>query len=745
MTHFYLYLDESGEFDEHSMPAGRPGGFASQLAGFLVERDPPAAADQLDQEIERQAEDLMRDAYVGAPQKLEEEHHSNTLIPVRRWTRDQYNRLVHQLVRGLRGKPGWQAVRLVNAERIGFDDRIETYTRMIAELAVHICRQKKIEGTPSVSITLVCANYNVGTQVDPKLLTEAVYRKRLREAFLLARVRHGFADDWSFHGPLLRSGRFKRSLQVCDVLSHSSHADFHNCSAETRSALVDAFGSYDFPLVLPEILSRVDRLAAEGLLGQAIIALAERLYRPDANDRLRDRLYERLDRLVASLGRQGAAARDVQLSPLVTWLEQLVDHQRVPEVGDEMAEWLKQHVSAPLRAIVRREDAQTLDWFEWGLDLWALTASNHRGDLARARSQIREMGTQFDDAPSGQSLLASLAGKWEHAGLLLHGLVTAAVHQTDCFEYDAASRSMESVAGCYGHLAAEFSRAYPAVFTARIRSDWRGRALGTWLQCETFAGLRFPERLQKARELSDLAIDEFTSAADRERQYQYRSHIETAAGDFDRARKFLAQSLRLSNADSHADIGQAIARLAEHSPVAARFALLHWLRLGVGCLTTHAPEGKGFYETAFAHGFLERPWGIGGETGYPVHGILRRVARIHVFRGQVKRGIEALDRLCAIDPIANGQIVLGTVQLAALAEAAQLCWRQSIDQARAWLKQLADDVDRIRSQTAQTFPRIWELFADWPDTLVCLLGDPAPENASELLDRLSTRAGEIPY
>src|SRR5690606_35376739 len=124
----------------------------------------------------------------------------------------------------------------------------------------------------------------------------------------------------------------------------------------------------------------------------------------------------------------------------------------------------------------------------------------------------------------------SLAGQWEHATLLMRGLVAQGVHLTDCFEHDAASSRMEVAAKYYGELGSLFHVILPDVFPERVRSDLHGRALGTWLQSEVLGSLSQADasRLDRARQMSDIAIDEFPAEADKERQFQYRSQLEAA-------------------------------------------------------------------------------------------------------------------------------------------------------------------------------------------------------------------------
>ena len=122
-------------------------------------------------------------------------------------------------------------------------------------------------------------------------------------------------------------------MQLCDLISNASHDDFRRCGAEAASALRQALGAYDFRLIFRELLERVDQYVADGSLGVALIALAERLSQDDVSDDLRTSGRERLTDVVTRLAALGAPARDPQLAILANWLEQVIEQQRSLEVG----------------------------------------------------------------------------------------------------------------------------------------------------------------------------------------------------------------------------------------------------------------------------------------------------------------------------------------------------------------------------------------------------------------------------
>jgi hypothetical protein len=737
-----LFLDESGTFMETStVPAeqatalAQPRPFPSQLAGLLAPRG------ALTEGTARQVRNRALAAIGRPPQPV----HAGELR--RDIGKEPYNRFVTEVLSEVCARR-WQPVRLVNREQVRYGDRVATYTHLVAELVLRVCQQKWLEGAPRLSLRLYPARVRLGETPTGEILflERDEYLRRIREYLGFAAVRRGLAralGAWRLEELHLRSGKDDPEVQLCDVVSHASHDDFHPCEPETARALRDAFGPYDFSLFFLELSERVDRQLAGDALGLAVLSLAERWCGEEMSAELRTAARRRLEEARHRLAALGAPARDQHLALLSGWLEQTIEVRRDVDLGYRLCTWLLDEVAAPLGGLLAGgPEARSLDWFAYALHTWALTAANHRGALRDARRHLAGL----------QQLVPSLAGQWEHATLLMRGLVAEAVHLTDCFDHDAASARMKLVANYYGELGALFPVVLPGVFPGRVRSDLHGRALGTWLQSETLAGLcrEDPARLDGARALSERAIDEFPAEADKERQYQYRCQLETAAGDFAAARRYLARSLRLAD-DSHEALASAVAALGEQSVFAEGFAQLHWFRLGVtACLDGREDEGGAFLAALDRAGALGWCWSrADGPEDYPAHGILRRVAVVHGLRGEAGPAVDSLRRLAHL--LSGGQaehFVLQTARLAAHAETAAVLASRHAKVARRLLDSTATECPGLgpllawlQGQTAADFPGIWRTFADWPPAVEAALRGDQQAGAA----RLARLARQVSY
>lgn len=690
---FDLYLDESGTFLE-SKSAHKNQKFANQLVGILAPKG---------QITETKAENILRSCYqeAGYSELGKTVHGQNLSIGT------GYDRLIGTLVEKTTAM-GWQPVCLVNKERVAYGDRLDNYVNMVAELALRIFRQKSQAQPSKIILNIYYAIVYLGDdEGEPQFIEVEDYRRALQNYLAFTAVRQGFAAKsslWKLGNCQQLSANNHRRLQICDLFSNSSHSDYKKCGAETKIVLENAFGDYYYTMIVHLVLEQCDLLIQNGSLGLAIKVLAERLNQPDRGGDTLAAGLERLDSILDKLAQQTASDRNIQLSIITNWLEQLIDRQRSLELGYQLAQWFYSQIHQPL--VTRLEDSITLDWFEYALNFWILTACNHQGNLIESRQAANRL----------VKLIPSMAKNWEQITLLMSGFVADAVHRTDCWEYDTVTVQMKLVADYFAEVSSLFSVALPEVFPDRVRSQLRGKALGTWLQSEIYASSFSATRLSKARELSELCLEEFTTPGDKAIQYQYRCQLETLAREFSTAREYLAKSLNLSTS-SHSAIAHLITDLAEF---AQGFALLHWLRLGtIAYLSGDNQEWTEFATALKQSKLLNNAWCTGQQsTNYPTHGILRRVALIELIQGE--RNVAAIGRLRNLAPMQQDRFVLVIIQCAAYAETAAFLWENNNSLARKTLN--CSDRDRpglqqlletLADKSHDLFPQVYQLTQSW--------------------------------
>lgn len=652
MKSFDLYFDESGNFEEHTILEDcsivrieEPQKGASQLVGILAPSGVITVA---------KSEQILSSSLQEVGLLLGKEFHANVLL--RDHGLKKYTIVLGAFLSKLATNK-MQPVRLSNSARLGFGDKVATYTSMVAETVVRIFEELTRDyGGIQIGLNIIAARVRVNgheMNAPPKFINEDEYKKRLIEQIAFAAVRRGVAhnrQNWSISGFRFDSGLKYRPLQMCDFLSHSSYRNFNNCYADQEKTLKILFGNYDFPLNRSDILKEIEQHIRNGSLAHAIQSIAENWDRPELDPDVRQRIKEHCSAIVSELVGMPSDVRNIHLRQLSDWGNQFLAVRDL-DMSDRIVKWLDIVIAKPLCD----KNCEDVIWLKAKLLILSLSQYNHRGDLSNARTISNKL----------EELFPQLAGQWEYAPLFTKAMILRAVHLNDCCEYAESSRLMGAVAGFYGGLSELMKEALPGSFTERVRSKHRGEALGTQLQSEMFAGLSDPARLENARRLNEKAIDEFSLENDKQRQYQYRCQLETFAGNIAIARSWLAKSLGVKT-ETHQCLAEAIQTL--DGPVQG-FALLHWTRIGMEAGRFGLNEELQQFLDAFLSNQLESSlWVTQRKQEYPAHGIRRHLAVLQAIVGKYEQSIDMVDRLTCLD--ASGQIALTLIQLVGTLEVA---------------------------------------------------------------------------
>lgn len=658
-----LFLDESGSFPslEDIDPAKRAR-FPSQVAGFLA---PAGGFDEL------AASAVLKLAFHAASEDLPDVVHGTELIRgLGAWSHItssrersvKYNKVIGALAHELR-RIGLQPVRLVNSEDIRYPDRVESQVNITAELVTRIADRLSTERA-GVLIRIHPARTSVGPGAGA--IRREAYGTALKVQTSFALARHGLPlDHWEAEVARIVPAAVSRRLQIADLISHSSHADFSPCGdGAAKEILKEQLNKFDFTLAIPFVLDFVNSCLTAGSIGAAVQALGERLVNRQLSPQLREGARAARARLIDALVGLSASARDSHLNQVLAWIEQLVQQRRDLDLAANVIEWVMNTIEEPLKVQLGGGSAE---WFSFGLRTWLLTVMNHSGRLMDGEAVISQM----------EAMVGRLAGQWEYSSTLLGGLITIAVHESDRRDFAKARARAEAVAEYYGTLAGFFADAMPDVFPKVVKSNLRGKALGTALQAHVLDGDATVAFLSRARVLSDQALAEFRTRDDIARQQQYRSHLEVRVGDFSAARRLLADSLQCASSD-HEGILQAIVSLSDEFK---GFPLLHWLRIGAeASLAGDIAEARALLDS-FADSALRRnPWCTGEIPGFPTHGILRHLATLDAYHKDVSRSLYAVNRLSALENTRQAP-ALTLIHCATVATVAALLW--PVDAARS--------------------------------------------------------------
>ena len=245
--------------------------------------------------------------------------------------------------------------------------------------------------------------------------------------------------------------------------------------------------------------------------------------------------------------------------------------------GSELLALLGRHVIEPMRDLLRGGEA----WIDFRFHQLSSRVANHRGDAEAAREHLE----------AALALESDVLARWETLPLWVGLKLDQAVLLTDACDYDGAIAVLDGVDETLGSGIRKLAKRIQA--STAVHADVLGTIYGTRLQAHLFAARRDPSRYERARSDSVAAIKAFLGVQDLERQYLYRCHLETDAGELDVALAWLGRALHVSDAEDHpTDVAGVVMAVAEAltSGRVKPFHLRHFCRLWAAA-TTMAPAG----------------------------------------------------------------------------------------------------------------------------------------------------------
>lgn len=178
--------------------------------------------------------------------------------------------------------------------------------------------------------------------------------------------------------------------------------------------------------------------------------------------------------------------------------------------------------------------------------LYQLAIYNHRGDLYH-------MDLLFEEC---KTLVGKVASRTENINYLFMFYNRYAIFLIDDFRVQEAYELLEQVKDAFeGMELAISSFPYQSESDSdrSITSEQLGKILGTQAQCCRYMLSIQKMGYERAAEVSDGAIKNFIIDRDKKRQYQYRAQIEIEAGHYEQAWKYLLDGCGCSSAGDFFD------------------------------------------------------------------------------------------------------------------------------------------------------------------------------------------------
>ena len=710
---FELWLDESGNFSKENEKTGAP----SIVGGILVQV------------------------------KNDNDNWTSELV---KKTREAYN-IIEKYIHGteLRGTQyGGMAVSLLaesiehdarlvvfeNKERIDIVNSDMTYLNILAEGIIQLFQTLASE-YDGIELSILAANRvkvdGMEERKETILLKHKEYKERLEEKIALGLARRTLQNQsnwkWTFQ---LDSAKNNPRLMIADVVCHSWFVqDGNKFTDETRKMLLGYYQpAFIFSVFEQATEGAIRRSIAAGLIGDALFHWLDARAANSYSKIEFDSPYY-LQLITKKLAAIPEFAQVTQLSTVENQLLSLISIDRDFDRAKQMLELLQDEVLPTFK-----ENGINAKRFLFKVYMNLLEIANHRGNVILGFQQITKI----------RSILEQLAGRWESIDDVLDFMVLEGVHDMNNYDFKGAIRVMNQMQK-FIDTSLEFLSISLledlSIISDDMKSTIKGKVLGTRLQARMFLIRSDRQQLELARQDSDLALDEFTAQSDVYRQYQYRSQIESEAGEPQEALEWLGRAFQVESNSTHS-VKEIMTAIRDASYINSIFGSMHYWN---ALVSAYRSDSLGLAEQMYQEWVksgIEQNLLNDVLTEHPYEIITWKQAYYLAKTNRVKAAIEKYDQAIHICNYADDRYTLRSIGLGILCEKASVligCGKKYVQDVRKTLQLLRKNYQEFMSEPLPE--EIRNYFKQWEDT-ISKLDSFSEEEQSRTLFNLSRN---IPY
>ncbi len=510
MKRFELWLDESGEFDNDRQKVRR-GMSVSHIGGLFVESGTFPMS---------RVGNIIQENYF---------HSTEEANPDLQFAR--FKQLAETDAR---------FVLFQNEECILVLDHNLTYQNMMAEGLIKLIKRLKSE-YGDISLKILIANRIIDRKKKHEgdrgnLVPPDHYVQRLKERIIMAGLRESVPEtDWTLQ---TASAHTDKRLMLADIVCNTfltrntkfrkdpAQSDFINRIYEDKEKTLR------WPVFEMSVESEFLKAMTENRLGEAVAVLCQS-GRKTLLDKYMPTVYARLEEM---------PFYDMDLQ--YRFISTLIDHQlRVSRDYDaclRLLTSLRQYFLPVLQKIPQKWSREIADRLSVDLCFYLDTVYTHQGNVA-ASLECEKLCDQE---------MAKLPYDWDSVAYRMRYLLRKVVTRINRFDFqEALTQCDQLVLRCENvrealELTSDGDRP--------VRFVELAKALGTRVQIKGFLLRQHPEYYPSACADSDRAIEEFDSENEKRRQYLYRVHLETEAGQYEPAFCWLLRAAGMEAADAKA-------------------------------------------------------------------------------------------------------------------------------------------------------------------------------------------------
>lgn len=592
LTNCYLYLDESGTFDERNKKS-----LPSIVGGFLSEKNC----------TEKQATDLLRAT------KNQSENFS--AIDIAHFhAMENIGNCIGEFVTALLENMSQKNFRFIvfeNAKDYTSINSDVTYLNVFAEGIVNLMQYLLARTTDEIFLHVVYASrLNVAERDAHGLyrsLDEKAYLERIEERI-----------DWRMLR--LKSSERKRIQKSFTVGKADKFAPLMLADAvcfgfrgglkylpPTLQARIKNLPTLTFRL--PEKISwqELQNLLIENRIGETIYSWYMRgtaKLRSDYEEQFQSALVDKLKALSSS-------ARKFQYDAILQFVGILVDARDF-----DAAKKFIQSLDEKFFPLLKENDFDVQETF-FDVHFYRLTVATHEGNTLEEQREIALC----------RKILPTLPATYEKMDYFLKYKLREVEYLKNIYDFERAIEELnrlEKILTSTVELMTLIDDLND--LTPNMRSTTLGKVLGSRAATKIYLAATKPALLFSAREDLERAAEQFSTFADKARQFQLRSMLETVAGNFQQSLTWLGKAFGAEKNPNPAKILSAIKNFAGIKT----FGLLHYANLMAAAMAARHPLGL---EMFAAWTSLNAEELLINSTQYPVPIILWRAGKCRALQG----------------------------------------------------------------------------------------------------------------
>lgn len=523
---YYLYLDESGNFDEDLLKESTN---ECLVGGFLSRTKLPE-----EYEIDNEIVDMWKTYFseqTGVTIRkdiLEKIHHATEI------DRELKSELCYYMLKEVAAKHG-EFVVFENYEKNSVVDSTITYINILAEGIVQLMTNLVLEDlSQPVKLNIVAGYRRDMTVEKEEYIKLGELKKRIDERIAILEIKNqSLAKFKASYSIELGNDKTNTYLILCDYICNfyfTRNKKYYNKFINSELTIAE------------ELLRLYDSNNIFSLKG---CFEKERIFYAISNEAYGNLLFDiatglitekdSIDKVISIFLLLSEKDRMVHLDIFCSRIKVLIDIKRNLELSKKVLEFAN-------FLCEQMEEKNILDTrFKVEIVLFNLAVANHKGELL-------EMERLFKEA---LQYIPELLAFSDNIGYIFMLINRYAVYLIDTLDVSRARDLLEDTITqfeAYELMGDELvSKILPymnANLDGNIKwADQKARLLGTKVQAETYLMRMGTVEYDDAVETSENAISNFKSEADKRRQYQYRAALEGYYGNIDEAYKYLLMGL----------------------------------------------------------------------------------------------------------------------------------------------------------------------------------------------------------